>query len=51
MRVTCDPCAQVQGSPLPQVLKEDGAITAHADGDWISAEDVSARCCAFVADC
>jgi hypothetical protein len=33
--------AQLQGSPLPQVLKEDGAITSHADGEWISAEDVS----------
>jgi hypothetical protein len=33
--------AQVQGSPLPQVLKQDGAITSQTDGDWVSAEDVS----------
>jgi hypothetical protein len=43
--VTCL-CVQLKGSPLPQVLKEDGAITAHADDDWISAEDVSE--CFFV---
>ena len=44
-----DACAQLLGSPLPQVLQADGAITshssshitAHADGDWISAEDVT----------
>ncbi len=36
---------QVQGSPLQQLLKEDGAITSQTDSDWISAEDVR-KCCA-----
>ena len=36
-------CTVQQGSPLQQVLQQDGALTSHADGDWMSAEDVSAR--------
>jgi hypothetical protein len=35
---------QVQGSPLQQLLKEDGAITSQTDSDWISAEDVRHFC-------
>ena len=51
--VDIDVWVQLKGSPLPQVLKEDGAMTmpAHSDGDWISAEDVRRRTLACVCVC
>jgi hypothetical protein len=48
-RVTRDARVQLQGSPLPAVLKQDGAMTSQADGDWISAEDVSVTVAATAA--